>query len=267
MIRKPAVAGMFYPSSPKGLEGEVKGLVDDNVQRMRAIGLVSPHAGLMYSGAVAGAVYSRITSPHTFIIISPNHTGLGARASLMTSGEWQIPTGKVSIDETLAMKLLANSEEIEEDTHAHLMEHSIEVQLPFICHFFPDAKIAPLTLMSESVEACRRLGIAVADAVRNSDYPVTIAASSDMTHYEEDRVARKKDKAAIERIIALDPKGLYQAVKEQEISMCGFIPVTVMLYAALELGAKEASLVKYMTSGDVSGDYGHVVGYAGVIVK
>lgn len=267
MIRKPAVAGKFYSLSSNELSEDVNGYVEHDAVKTKAVGIVSPHAGLMYSGAVAGAVYSRTKFPKTFIILSPNHTGLGSAVSIMTSGEWQIPTGSVKIDEALAKSILNNSGFIEEDTLAHAMEHSIEVQLPFIRHFSSEVEIVPITIMSDSIEKYRLLGERIADIVNNTDYPVTIIASSDMSHYEKDRVARKKDMMAIEKIISLDPEGLYETVKKEKISMCGYAPVTTMLHAAAGLGAKEAGLVKYMTSGDVSGDYAQVVGYAGVIVK
>ncbi|MBI4825889.1 MAG: AmmeMemoRadiSam system protein B [Nitrospirae bacterium] len=267
MIRKPAVAGSFYPSSPSDLTEEVNGYVVHDAVKDKAIGIVSPHAGLMYSGAVAGAVYSRIKFPSTFIILSPNHTGLGSAVSMMASGEWQLPTGSLKIDEGLAKKILKASSLVEEDTLAHTMEHSIEVQLPFIIHFSSEVNIVPVTIMSDSAESCRMLGESLADAIHDTDYPVTIIASSDMSHYEEDSVARAKDNMAIQKIMSLDAEGLYRTVKKEHISMCGYAPVTAMLHAANRLGAKEARLVKYMTSGDVSGDYKHVVGYAGVIVK
>lgn len=267
MIRKPAVAGSFYSSSPSELASEVSGYVVHDAVKVKAIGIVSPHAGLMYSGAVAGAVYSRIEFPETFIILSPNHTGLGSAFSMMASGKWQMPTGSLNIDEGLAAKILKASSLVEEDTFAHAMEHSIEVQLPFIIHFSTEVNIVPITIMSDSAEACRMLGESIADVILDTDYPVTIIASSDMSHYEEDSAARVKDDMAIKKIISLDADGLYKTVKKEKISMCGYSPVVAMLHAASRLGAKEARLVKYMTSGDVSGDYAHVVGYAGVIVK
>jgi AmmeMemoRadiSam system protein B len=267
MIRKPAVAGQFYSSSSQELSETVDGYVEDNSGKVRAIGVVSPHAGLMYSGEVAGAVYSRIEFPGTFVILSPNHTGMGSLISIMSSGEWQMPTGSLSIDEELAERIKDNFDTIEEDTLAHSAEHSIEVQLPFLLHFSSDVKIVPITMMTGSLAACKMLGDALADAISATDYPVTIIASSDMSHYEEASVARKKDKMAIDKIIGLDDEGLYHTVKAENISMCGYAPVTSMLHAANKLGAKEAALIKYMTSGDVSGDNSSVVGYAGVIVK
>jgi|Deesub1362A_J573_1020465.scaffolds.fasta_scaffold00396_3 hypothetical protein len=267
MIRRPAVAGQFYSSSPSALSREVDRYTDADARRERAIGVLSPHAGLMYSGRVAGAVYSRIEPPHTFVLLGPNHTGVGKPVSIMSSGRWQIPTGEVEIDRDLSERLLEQSKDLSEDTLAHSMEHSLEVQLPFILHFATDIKIVPIVFMVDSLEVCRSVGVVIAEVIKGVGYPVTIVASSDMTHYENDSVARKKDQKAIDMILSLDPEGLYRTVKHNSISMCGYIPAVTMLYAVNELGAREAVLVKYMTSGEVSGDYGYVVGYAGVIIK
>ncbi|MBI5055485.1 MAG: AmmeMemoRadiSam system protein B [Nitrospirae bacterium] len=267
MKRKPAVAGQFYPSSPAGLTEQVSGFVDEKAAKETALGVVSPHAGLMYSGAVAGAVFSRLKFPNTFIIIGPNHTGLGSPASIMSSGVWQMPTGELEINENLAKKIMAKSGIIQEDALAHSMEHSLEVQLPFILHFSSAVRIVPITMMGVSLESCRLLGEALANVIKETDGPVTIVASSDMSHYVTDSTARTKDKKAIDRVIALDPEGLYSTVNKEGITMCGVVPVTTMLFAANKLGAKKAELIKYMTSGEVSGDYDYVVGYAGLIVR
>jgi AmmeMemoRadiSam system protein B len=232
--------------------------------------MVSPHAGIMYSGAVAGAVFSSIELPHTFIMIGPNHTGIGKPVAMMTSGEWEIPSGTLKIDEVLAEKISKTTEIIEHDTSAHLMEHSLEVQLPFILYFSSEVKIVPITMMvsgDKGLSSCKLAGEAIAAAMKETEYPVTIIASSDMSHYEKDVVARAKDKMAIDRILALEPEGLFETVLKNNISMCGFAPVTAMLYAMRKLGAQKASLVKYMTSGEVSGDFGSVVGYAGITIR
>lgn len=267
MKRRPAVAGQFYSASASGLLREVQRYVEASAIKEEVIGAVSPHAGLMYSGAVAGAIYSRIKLPHTIILIGPNHTGMGRAVSIMTHGEWEIPTGTVKIDSTLAKKIIYSSRLIEEDNIAHSMEHSLEVQLPFILYFSRDTMIVPITMMLDSLDTCREVGLSIADAIKDTEYSVIIVASSDMTHYESDSQARVKDKKAIDKILGLDPEGLYKIVTREKISMCGIAPTTAMLYAAKHLGAKEAQLVKYMTSGDVSGDYSYVVGYAGIIVK
>ncbi|MBI5099456.1 MAG: AmmeMemoRadiSam system protein B [Nitrospirae bacterium] len=267
MKRKPAVSGQFYPSSPSGLTEQVRGYIHKDALKEEVIGVVSPHAGLMYSGAVAGAVFSKIKFPHTFILIGPNHTGFGSPVSIMLSGEWLMPTGELKINEDLARKVKKKSDIIEEDTLAHTMEHSLEVQLPFILYYSSDVKIVPVVMMGESLETCRWTGEAIADAIKESGDSVSIVASSDMSHYVTDSTARSKDKKAIDKILALDPEGLYNTVRKEGISMCGFMPVTTMLFAAKKLGARKAELVKYVTSGEVSGDYDYVVGYAGLIVK
>ncbi len=267
MKRSPAVAGQFYYGTASKLRSQVEQYILEGASKEKVIGIISPHAGLMYSGHVAGAVYSSIHFPKTFVLIGPNHTGLGSNVSIMTSGQWEIPTGTFDIDEELAGKIAKASPHISEDAKAHLFEHSLEVQLPFIAYFSEDVKIVPIIVMSASVQECREIGEGIADAVKEAGYDVVIAASSDMSHYVPDAVARKLDGLAIDEILRLNPEGLYKTVKKEDISMCGFMPATIMLYAAKALGAKEARLVKYATSGDVSGDYEHVVGYAGVVVR
>ncbi len=267
MKRKPAVAGQFYQASSSQLQAQVKQYIDSDSPKNHAIGIVSPHAGLMYSGEVAGSVYSRIEIPHTFILLGPNHTGAGAPVSIMSSGQWQLPTGEMTIDESLASDLMKGAAILTEDSLAHSMEHSLEVQLPFILHYSSSVKIVPIIMMTDSLQVCSTLGKAIADAVSNAAYDVTIIASSDMSHYVSDDVARTIDKKAIDKMLALDPEGLYNTVRQEAITMCGVIPVTTMLYAARLLGANDSTLIKYMTSGEVSGDFDYVVGYAGLIIR
>lgn len=267
MHRKPAVAGQFYYGTASRLKSQVQQYIVDGAAKEEVIGLISPHAGLMYSGHVAGALYSSIQFPKTFILIGPNHTGLGVNVSMMASGQWEIPTGTFPIDEELSKKILQKVAYVSEDMQAHIFEHSLEVQLPFIAYFSETVNIIPITVMQASLEECRVIGEGIADAVKEVNYDVVIVASSDMSHYEPDAVARKLDSLALNEVLNLNPEGLYSIVRKERISMCGFLPATIMLYAAKALGAKEARLVKYATSGDVSGDYEHVVGYAGVIVK
>ncbi len=271
MKRPPCVAGQFYESDPAALSLQVSKCISGEYDRKDAVGIIVPHAGLMYSGTVAGEVYPRIEFPDTFILIGPNHTGLGPPVSMMSSGTWVVPVGELDIDHELAQELInttgAGSEIITDDLSAHVREHSLEVQLPFIMHYSSDVKILPITLMSLSLEDCRLLGDAIADVIQASDKRVTILASSDMSHYEPDEKARSLDAQAIEMITAMDPGGLYRTVRDMGITMCGVVPVTTMLYAAKKLGAAEAEMVRYMTSGEVNGDYSHVVGYAGMIVR
>jgi len=267
MKRKPAVAGQFYQASSSQLAVQVNQYIETITSREHAIGIVSPHAGLMYSGEVAGSVYSRIKIPHTFILLGPNHTGAGVPVSIMSSGQWQLPTGEITVDESLASDLMKGTDVLTEDSFAHSMEHSLEVQLPFVLHYSSSVKIVPIVMMTDSLQVCSTLGKAIADAISNTGYAVTIIASSDMSHYVSDTAARTLDKKALDKILALDPEGLYNTVREESITMCGVIPVTTMLYAARLLDARDSTLIKYMTSGEVSGDFDYVVGYAGLIIK
>jgi AmmeMemoRadiSam system protein B len=265
--RSPAVAGQFYHGTAAKLKQQVEQYIDPHTKKERAVGIVSPHAGLLYSGSVAGAVYSSIDFPETFILIGPNHTGLGSQISLMESGEWEIPMGTFQIDEVISHKIAMNVPIITKDSRAHMFEHSLEVQLPFISYFSPAAKIVPIAVLSASIEECRMLGEGIAKAVKNVKYPVVIVASSDMSHYVPDNVAKQKDKKAIDRVLALDAEGLYKTVMNEQISMCGYLPTTAMIFAAKLLGARSSKLIKYATSAEVSGDYDHVVGYAGIVLR
>ncbi len=266
MKRAAAVAGQFYPENAGRLADQISGLLRSSGPREEAIGIMVPHAGLVYSGGVAGEVYASIVPPATFLMLGPNHTGLGDRVSVMDDGEWQIPTASISIDRKLARGLLRHAPLARSDSRAHLFEHSLEVQLPFLAAVAKDAKIVPVALMSLSFDECMAVAEGVSKAVAEAGYAVVILASSDMSHFLPDRTAREKDRKALDRILAMDPAGLYEVVTSERISMCGYLPATVMLMAARMRGARRARLVKYATSGDVSGDYESVVGYAGVLV-
>jgi len=267
MQRTPAVAGRFYDGSSLGLRKQVEQYVASGQPLMDAVGIMVPHAGLIYSGSVAGQVYSSISMPKTFIMLGPNHTGLGPAVSLMDDGAWEVPTGSLTIDRRLASRIIQGTTLAVRDSQAHAYEHSLEVQIPFIAYFSSEVSIVPIAIMSASYDNCSELAEVIAAAIQGVDYPVTILASSDMSHYVPDKIARQKDNKAIEKILALDPRGLYNTVTNERISMCGVLPATVMLIAAQLLGAKKARLINYMTSGDVSGDYDSVVGYAGIVVS
>ncbi len=267
MRRSPSVAGQFYHGTASKLTHQVEQYIDKNAKKESVIGIVSPHAGLVYSGPVAGAVYSTIDFPETFVLIGPNHTGLGAQISLMESGEWEIPTGVFQIDEKISYRIAMDVPIVTKDARAHMFEHSLEVQLPFIAYFSKKIKIVPIVILSASINECRMLGEGIAKAAKGVGYPVVVAASSDMSHYVPDNVARQKDRKAIDEILSLDPEGLYEIVLKERISMCGYLPTTAMLFAAKALGAQSARLVKYSTSAEVSGDYDHVVGYAGIVLR
>jgi AmmeMemoRadiSam system protein B len=267
MIRRPAVAGQFYHGSKERLIEQVGSFIDPLAAKETVAGIVVPHAGFIYSGAVAGAVYSSIKFPETFVLLGPNHTGLGPGVSLMDDCEWEIPLCRFEVDKKVAAKIAMNSPQVVRDNQAHMFEHSLEVQLPFISYFSSTVKIVPISLLSASLFDCLELAKGIAKAIKGVDYPVVIAASSDMSHYLPDKTARKKDKMAIDRMLEVDAEGLYETVMKERISMCGVLPATVMLAAAKMLGANSARLIKYATSGEVSGDYDSVVGYAGIVVR
>jgi AmmeMemoRadiSam system protein B len=272
MNRHPAVAGHFYPGSRDALREQVKGFIVPAARKAKALGVMVPHAGLIYSGAVAGAVYSGIELPDTFVLIGPNHTGLGAPVSIMTSGTWETPLGAVGIDTELATTIQSKSRRFQEDPLAHLREHSLEVQLPFIQYLKEHFTIVPIQLLDTRLATCQEVGRAIAEAIREwqdkaAGRRALVVASSDMSHYEPADTARAKDEKAIERILHLDPAGLHHTVMDSGITMCGYGPAAAMLFACKELGATGAELVKYTNSGDVSGDFDQVVGYAGVVVS
>jgi MEMO1 family protein len=266
-IRQPAVAGKFYPESANQLRNDVLSYVPAEVEKVHAIGAVIPHAGYMYSGHVAGAVFARLQLPPRFVILCPNHTGLGQPLAIMSRGSWATPLGQARIDEELADSLKSTFPLIKEDEDAHRTEHALEVELPFLQVLQPDFRFVPLTVGTGQFEVLSALGVSIARALKNIASESMIIASSDMNHYESDEITRVKDHRAIEQVLALDTRGLYDTVREQKISMCGYGPTVAMLTAAKLLGAKESELVKYATSGDVSGDRDWVVGYAGMLVK
>jgi MEMO1 family protein len=266
MIRKPAVAYQFYPGESAALKKTVESLVRKESLKEDAIAMIAPHAGYIYSGKVAGSVYSRVNIPDNILLLGPNHTGLGERAALMSNGEWEMPFGKVTVNQEIAQILIEESHIFSDDSTAHAREHSLEVQLPFIQYFNPKASIVPVTIMYMGYEECKELGKAVANAIRRYNDKILIVVSSDMNHYERDSLTKKKDRKAIDKILALNSRGLMEIVSSEDISMCGIIPATVALAAAKELGAKKAELIDYATSGDTSGDYEHVVGYAGILI-
>ena len=267
MKRNPAVAGQFYPLRVSAIEKQVFEFIDKSAKKVNALGIVSPHAGYIYSGPVAGSVYSKIELKPTYIIIGPNHTGKGKPYSIMSEGTWVMPQGEVEIDSALAKKLLHTSEFLEEDFLAHAYEHSIEVQIPFLQYFKQPFKFVPIILSSVEGHSYQALGREIAKVIKETKTDALIIASSDMTHYEAQEDARSKDMKAVEAILKLDEEELVKRVEEIGISMCGYAPVAVMISAAKELGAKSAELVKYQTSGDTSGDYSSVVGYAGIIIR
>ncbi len=267
MIRKPVVAGMFYPGSAPLLRQKIGELVDEGAVKEDILGLVSPHAGYMYSGHVAGAVISRVLFKDTFVIMGPNHTGLGQPFSIMVEGVWETPLGDVEIDTELASAILEATPSLREDYAAHLEEHSIEVQLPFLQYFKPDVKLVPIVLAKGTADIYKEVGHGIAASCKSLGREAIIMASSDMNHYEPHHIANDKDNKAIEAILALDEDELLSRVAEFRISMCGHGPAVALLSACKEMGAAGAELICHQTSGDVTGDHHSVVGYAGILIK
>jgi predicted class III extradiol MEMO1 family dioxygenase len=295
-VRTPAVAGRFYPGRAEELLREVRQFTSTakipiETGQIAAIGCVAPHAGYIYSGGVAGAVYSRLKIPKRCVILCPNHTGKGRPLAIMANTAWQTPLGEAAADPDMSTRLLRRFPALQEDSAAHRAEHAIEVQLPFLQTLRPELKIVPIAIGTSDFDVLRGLGEALAAVIADHDEKdrhekdrhgedrhgkdqkeerpekVLIIASSDMNHYESDAITRVKDHKAIERVLALDARGLWEVVMNEDISMCGFGPTIAMLTTAKLLGATSATLVKYATSGDVSGDYNSVVGYAGIIVE
>jgi AmmeMemoRadiSam system protein B len=264
-VRGPAVAGLFYPDRSDRIETEL-----DRLLKVRAPGpaaaIVVPHAGWAYSGRVAGEVYGRVAPPRLVIILGPNHTGLGPAGSVMARGQWAVPGGDVPIAEDLAHALLDATPILQADELAHRREHAIEVQLPFLRRLQPRAAFVPITLMRTDLVFCEEIGRALASVVRGWSEPVLVICSTDLNHYEPQAVSNRKDRLAIEALLSLEAARLVDTVSEHRISMCGIAPATVMLAALSQLTHGPAELVRYETSGDVSGEYDRVVGYAGLIV-
>ena len=275
-LRQPAVAGHFYPAEKPDLErdldsylapGAVGPAGPDTVRRYPdAVAGIVPHAGYMYSGHVAGAVYGRLAPQPTYIVIGPNHRGYGEPLALMSSGAWLTPLGQVPLDAALARSVQERCPLLADDAEAHAGEHSLEVQVPFLQRTARDFTMLPIVLGVDDLETLEKLGHALAAAIQSASRPVFMVASSDMNHYEPDGITRVKDRKAIERILELDAAGLYEAVFRERISMCGFAAATAMLVAARDLGARRAELVKYATSADRGGPRDAVVGYAGIVV-
>jgi len=266
-LRHPAVAGRFYPKDRDTLQKDVRSYLSHQGAPAPALGCMAPHAGYIYSGAVAGAVFANVDLPRRFIVLCPNHTGRGHPLAIMSSGAWETPLGAAPIDSALAEALMKRFPLLTEDEAAHRSEHAIEVELPFLQFRRLDFTFVPIALGTGQFDILEKLGEAVAEIVRAQAEPILIVASSDMNHYENDAVTRIKDHKAIERMLALDARGLFDVVTREDISMCGFGPAIVMLTASKRLGATSAELIRYATSGDVSGDREMVVGYAGVVVR
>jgi AmmeMemoRadiSam system protein B len=269
MIRPPAVSGRFYPSDEKKLVLEIEQYTASTNKNKRACarGCVVPHAGYMYSGHVAGAVYSAIEIPSRCILLGPRHFPGGEAMAIISEGSWRTPFGDAQIDSELAEELKRACPPLREDCVAHEREHSLEVQIPFLQQLAKNLRFVPVVLVTQRYADLESLGHAVAQVIAAHSEPMLLIASTDMNHYENDAITRVKDQKAIERILALDPRGLYDTVRSQEITMCGYAATVAMLVAMRDLGAKDAKVVRYATSGDITGDRDEVVGYAGIVIR
>jgi len=275
-LRQPAVAGHFYPAERPILERDLDSYLaptaagpadaSTSPRYPDALACIVPHAGYMYSGHVAGAVYGNLAPQPTYIVIGPNHRGYGEPLALMSSGAWLTPLGEVPLDATLARLVQERCPGLTDDAQAHAGEHSLEVQVPFLQRTARDFTMLPIVLSVDDLGTLENLGHALAAAIRSASRPVFMVASSDMNHYEPDGITRVKDRKAIDRILELDAAGLYATVFREGISMCGFAAAVATLVAARDLGARRAELVKYATSADRGGPRHAVVGYAGIAV-
>lgn len=265
MNRSPVVANRFYPGNLTELTETLDNIIPKNQEKQKALGAVCPHAGYIYSGKVAGETLSRIAIPETVVILGPNHSGRGKSVALSTN-KWDMPMGDVPVNMALAGELLTNGSPVDEDEEAHNFEHSLEVQIPFLQSLQEKLSIVPICISHIPFSTCQTLADHIADAIRSYGKDVLIVASSDMSHYISRQEAKIQDHMALEKLLELNPADLYNTVIGNQISMCGIMPVTVMLLSCLQLGATQATLVRYTDSGAVSGDTDQVVGYAGAVV-
>lgn len=269
MIRQPVVAGRFYPGDPAGLRREVAGYLGQAAPRSEKPTLLAmaPHAGYVFSGSVAGRTLGAARLADTLLLLGPNHTGRGARLAVWPEGTWLVPGCEVPVDAGLAGELLAAEPRLTPDVAAHLGEHSLEVELPFLCAVNPGARIVPVCVAEPDPAVLREVAGSMVAVLGALARPVSIVVSSDMSHYISHNAAKKRDSMALSRVLALDPEGLCQVVRREGITMCGVMPMALGLFVALGLGAREATLAAYATSGEVTGDMEQVVGYAGVLVS
>jgi len=267
MKRLPYVAGYFYPAEAGKLVSTIESFLPRKIEPQEAIGVVSPHAGYEYSGPVAAAVYSSVKIPEAVVILAPAHHQISSLFAIYDSGSWLTPMGEVTINNRLAELIMEGNSKVKRDVEAHRKEHSIEVQIPFMQYFQKSLSIVPILVSYEAgFKDLVDLGEALASAVKKFGQQVLLVASTDMSHYVSQKIAEELDYKAISFVEKLDPSGLFEVVVSFGISMCGFQPTTALLVAARHLGAKEGKLIKYQTSGDRTGDYREVVGYAGLAI-
>ncbi len=279
-VRRPSQAGTFYAGNARSLREQIEacflhtfgpGKIPEinHAAPRRIIGLICPHAGYMFSGHVASHAYYELAldgKPDIVILLGPNHTGYGSALATMKEGIWQTPLGDVEVDGEFADRIACKSHIVDIDDSAHRYEHSIEVQLPFLQYLYDsDFKIVPICFSMQDLSSAREVGEAVAEVLEGQNG--VIIASSDMTHYEPQEEALRKDKELLEAVEALDESKIYSVIQAERITACGYGPIAALVTAAKILETKEVKLLSYKTSGDVTGDYSSVVGYAAVYLK
>lgn len=273
-IRTPAVAGMFYPEGKKELKKLIKdcylhnfgpGKIPPSKIKKKIFGVICPHAGYIYSGPIACHSFYEISSdlPELFIIIGPNHWGVGSNVATMIDSKWQTPLGEVEVDSEIAEEISKITDVIEIDNFSHSREHSLEVQIPILQEMGANFKIVPIALINQSKDIAIKVGSAVAKIARKNK--VMIIGSSDFTHYESNEFAHKQDAALIEPILKLDVDRFYDVLHERDVSACGYGAIASTMIACKEMGATKGELLKYATSGDIAGDKSSVVGYGSII--
>ena len=269
MLRLPAVAGRFYPANPNELASSVRRMStprrDGVAEKSFVAGCLVPHAGYMYSGAVAGEVLGQIVLPKKILILGVRHFPRGESAAVLSSGAWRTPLGDAPIDTQLAMALRDACPLLREDSVAHSQEHSLEVQIPFLQVLAPGFSFVPVALGTVRFDDLVRVGEAVTRVLTAAKEQVLLLATSDLNHYEDDATTRMKDAKAVEKLLALDARGLFDICRAEEISMCGLGPAVATITALRGMGVKDGELVTYATSADISGDTSAVVGYAGIV--
>lgn len=275
--RPPAVAGMFYPSSEQELRSVIDqsfrdtkfgpGMPPPALQERRIYGVVTPHAGYVYSGAVAANSYYQISANDfdTVVMVGPNHYGIGSGVATMKSGVWETPLGQVQVNGELATEIAKKSGIIDFDDFAHSRDHCLEVQLPFLQTIKSKFTIVPIILIMQDIDTAFDIGKAIADTIAEKPEKTMLVASSDLTHYEPNMMAHEKDNELLKAVLALDVLKFYAVLERMDISACGYGAIASVMVAAKNLGATRGELLKYATSGDVTGDTDAVVGYSSVV--
>ena len=267
MLRETVAAGQFYPKNKEDLQKTIKNFLPDKISKISAKAIILPHAGYVYSGKVAVTTVSMVLAKKRIIILGPNHTGSGSTFSLYPYGSWQTPLGVIDVDRELHEAIISNGNNIKIDARAHEHEHSIEVELPILKYFFKQFTFIALSCKKTTIQAYEKVAEQLFLALKAFRNEIILVASTDLTHYEPEPAARKKDRQVIEAIINIDADQLLNVVKKKNITMCGIAPVAILLKYLKKIEAKKAQVALYQTSGDVCGDYDSVVGYAGIIIN